>query len=533
MELRRDLSLKSLTMAVVTGTIGSGWLFASYFAAKSAGAISLPAWGLGGVIAFLLALVFAELGSLINSSGALAQIPLLSHGRLAGFIGGWSIWISYLCVPTIELLAMIDYLASSVPWLTRDQQGVQVLSGPGLAVAFALMLLFTWINLNGIKGLARWIDNLTIWKLIVPLLVAGVLMALSGHWGNLQIPVHHATHAASGVNGPAVELMAAVGSGGILFCLLGFRTAVDLAGEARNPQRNVPLAMGLGLGISLLIYLVLQLSFLVSVPPNLLQNGWQQLQLNQHGGPLAALALGLGLGWMVVLLLIDAALSPSATAMAYLGVSARVSWMMGRCQLLPQRFGHVNRQGVPDVAVMASLVVGAAMFLVGPGWQQVVAFLTAAQMIALAMGPPSLLALRRQLPNETGHFQLRWATLISALAFVAASWACNWCGRIALEGAVVAIGLPSLIYAAACWIRRQPIDTRAGAWWALYLGMLVLDMELFSTGRPLALGTGIHLLVLAGLSLLVLPVAVHTALPVVSPHALTSLGTATPAVPSR
>ena len=90
-------------------------MFASYYAARIAGPASLPAWILGGVISFLLVLVFAELGSLINTSGASAQIPLLSHGRLSGFIGGWSIWISYLCVPTIELLAMLDYPDSSVP----------------------------------------------------------------------------------------------------------------------------------------------------------------------------------------------------------------------------------------------------------------------------------------------------------------------------------------------------------------------------------------------------------------------------------
>jgi len=335
MELRRDLSLTSLTLTVVTGTIGSGWLFASYYAARTAGPASLPAWILGGVISFLLALVFAELGSLINTSGALAQIPLLSHGRLSGFIGGWSIWISYLCVPTIELLAMLDYLDSSVPWLTQDRNGTQILSGAGLAVAIVLMVFFTWINLNGVKGLARWINSLTIWKLIVPLLVAGVLMLLSQHWENLSIPITIGSDPSAIKAGSGTELVNAVGSGGILFCLLGFRTAVDLAGEARNPQRNVPLAMGLGLGISLLIYLVLQWSFLVSVPPEALQQGWSQLSLSQHGGPLAAIALGLGLSWMVVLLLIDAALSPSTTAMAYLGVSARVSWMMGRCNLLP------------------------------------------------------------------------------------------------------------------------------------------------------------------------------------------------------
>ncbi len=517
MELRRDLGLRSLTLAVVTGTIGSGWLFASFFAARTAGAASLPAWLIGGVIAFLLALVFAELGSRINSSGALAQIPLLSHGHLSGFIGGWSILITYLCVPTIELLAMIDYLASSVPWLTKDSAGVQVLSGLGLAVAMALMVLFSWINLRGVASLARWIDSITIWKLIVPLLVALVLMGLSHHWGNLTVPV-----AVASAHGSGTGVLAAVGSGGILFCLLGFRTAVDLAGEVRNPQRNVPLAMALGLSISLLIYLVLQLSFLVSVPPDRLAGGWAHLSLTQHGGPLAALAIVFGLSWMLVILLIDAVLSPSATAMAYLGVSARISWMMGRCRLLPKPFGHTNRQGVPDVSIIASLVVGAVMLLIGAGWQQVVSFLTAAQMIALAMGPPSLLALRRQLPDETGHFAVPWGTATSALAFIAASWAAMWCGRVALQGAVLAIGLPSLIYALYCWWRGAAIEMRSGAWWGLYLGVLLLDVELFSSGQPFALGTIPHLLVLAGLSLLVLPIAVGTALPQVSADALTN-----------
>lgn len=374
-----------------------------------------------------------------------------------------------------------------------------------------------WVWRLPLASLARWIESITIWKLIVPVLVAVVLIALSRHWGNLSVPV-----AIPAAHGTGAGVLAAVGSGGILFSLLGFRTAADLAGEVRNPQRNVPLAIAFGLGISLLIYLLLQLSFLLSVPPSLLTGGWSQLSLTQHGGPLAALAIGLGLGWMVVILLIDAALSPSATAMAYLGVSARISWMMGRCRLLPKPFGHTNRRGVPDVSIIASLVIGSAMLLIGSGWQQVVSFLTAAQMIALAMGPPSLLALRRQLPNETGHFAVPWGTAISALAFVAASWTTMWCGRVALQGAVLVIGIPSLIYALYCWWRGAAIEMRSGAWWGLYLGVLMLDLELFSPGQPYELGSIAHLLVLAGLSLLVLPIAVRTALPQVSPEALTN-----------
>ena len=65
-----------------------------------------------------------------------------------------------------------------------------------------------------------------------------------------------------------------------------------------------------GLGISLLIYLVPQLSFLVSVLPDLLSAGWANLSLTQNG-VLGGLAIGLGLGWMVMVLLIDAALLPA------------------------------------------------------------------------------------------------------------------------------------------------------------------------------------------------------------------------------
>ena len=94
MGLKRQLGLWSMTLAVVTGTIGSGWLFAPYLCAKEAGPFSMLAWLFGGLMSFVIAIVFAELGSVITTSGALAAIPLLTHGRTSGFIGGWSVWIA-------------------------------------------------------------------------------------------------------------------------------------------------------------------------------------------------------------------------------------------------------------------------------------------------------------------------------------------------------------------------------------------------------------------------------------------------------
>ena len=528
--LARRLGLRGLTLAVVTATIGSGWLFAPFYAARMAGPASLLAWLLGGGLAFVIALVFAELGALVSSSGALAQVPLLSHGRTSGFLGGWCAWVAYLALPTIEVLAVLQYLASSLPWLTLDGGRGQVLSPAGLGLGSLLLVLLAWVNLAGVTWLGRWIEGLTWWKLVVPLLASTALMLTAGHWGNLSWELL----GPGAARGLLPGMVQAISGGGILFSLLGFRTAMDLAGETRRPQRTVPLAMALGLGISLAIYLVLQLAFLVAVPPPLLAQGWGPLTLSAHGGPLVALALGLGLAWVAKLLLLDAVISPSATGMAYMGAAARVSWMMGRCGVLPRPLARLNRQAVPAPALLLSLAFGILMLLLGPSWQQVVSFLTATLVIALSMGPVSLLALRRQLPDAPRAYRLPWASLWCTAAFVLTTWAISWCGSRALQGAVlVALG-PTLLFVLLEWVRARrlrawprdgaagepagaaPLDLRAGLWWFPYLGgILAITLAVKSLGLQLGL--------LSVWALGILPLAVRSRLPQVSPWAQVNL----------
>ena len=509
-ELQRRLSLFSLVMAVVTSTIGSGWLFAPYLTAQLAGPASLFSWLAGGAMAFLIALVFAELGALVSSSGALAQIPLLTHGRTAGFIGGWAAWLGYVALPAIEVLATVQYLGSSLPWLTRGG-GSAGLSNWGIGLASLLLLFFGWINLAGVAALARWIDGLTVWKLLVPLGVSLVLILGSAHGGNLQVGGYQAR-----------GVLDALSTGGILFSLLGFRTAMDLAGEARRPQRDVPLAMGIGLAISLLIYLLLQLAFLLAVPPPLLVQGWGRLQLTAHGGPLVAVALGLGLSGLATLLITDAVVSPSATAMAYMGTAARVNWMLARCRLLPAPFSHINRAGVPSVALAATVLIGLVLLQGGPSWAKAVGFVTAALVISLAMGPISLEALRRQAPTVHRPYRLPAAPWLCPLAFVLSTWAIFWCGWASLQLAVPLILLPSLGYLLVCGAGE--VEFRAGAWWFLYLGGITFASYLFGPGRPYELDQGSQLFLLSVFALLVFPMAVNSRLPQLSPHAMVELG---------
>jgi len=314
----------------------------------------------------------------------------------------------------------------------------------------------------------------------------------------------------------------ALSTGGILFSLLGFRTAMDLAGEAKNPQRDVPLAMGIGLAISLLIYLLLQLAFLLAVPPPLLVQGWGRLQLTAHGGPLVAVALGLGLSGLATLLITDAVVSPSATAMAYMGTAARVNWMLARCRLLPAPFSHINRAGVPSVALAATVLIGLVLLQGGPSWPKAVGFVTAALVISLAMGPISLEALRRQAPTVHRPYRLPAAPWLCPLAFVLSTWAIFWCGWGSLQLAVPLILLPSLGYLLVCG--AGGVEFRAGAWWFLYLGGITFASYLFGSGRPYELDQGSQLFLLSVFALLVFPMAVNSRLPQPSPHAMVELG---------
>ena len=516
--LKRNLSLFSMVMAVITSTIGSGWLFAPYFAAQLAGPASLLSWGLAGVMAYALALVFAELGALVSSSGSLAQIPLLSHGRLSGFIGGWSAWIAYVTLPSIEVMATMDYLSSTFPVLTQHSDGDQVLSATGLGLSVALLAAFAWINLAGVVWLARWINGLTLWKLLIPVLASVTLMFTAGHWQNLSPFLPAAIEDSSGV-------LRAMSAGGILFSLLGFRTAMDLAGEAKDPQRTVPLAMALGLGISLAIYLLLQLAFLVAVPPEQLGAGWNRISFEGHGGPLVAIAAGLGLTWVISLLIIDAAVSPSATSMAYMGAAARVNWMMGRSALLPAVFGRTNRAGVPSVAVLSSLVVGVVMLLLPGGWSGAVSFLTAALIIALSMGPVCLWALRRQLPQRHRPYRLPFSRTWCVVSFVMSSWAAFWNGWDTLLFAVLAIVLPSLIFLYVEWRRGRPVQFWSGAWWFAYLGGLCIVAGLFGDDRPFMLPLAWQLTVVGAFAVVIFPFAVRSRLDCVAPEAALMMDT--------
>ena len=234
--LRREVGLVGLTWASMGSIIGSGWLFGAQKALVVAGPAAIISWVIGGVVILVLALVHAELGGMYPVSGGTARFPHYAFGGFAGASFGWFSWLQAATVAPIEVSAMITYgqhYSFAHGWLRPRETGV--LTTSGLVVAILLMAFLTSINFLGIRKLAAANSAATWWKVAVPLLTIFVLALANFHTSNFT--------AANGFNPDGANgILAAVSTGGIIFSYLGFEQADQLAGESKNPRRDIPIA---------------------------------------------------------------------------------------------------------------------------------------------------------------------------------------------------------------------------------------------------------------------------------------------------
>ena len=249
--LRRDVGLLPLFMVSAGSVIGSGWLLGTLNASKVAGPAAIISWIIGVILLIGIALIYAELGSTYPISGSTARFTWIHAGTLGGFFAGTFSYLQAMAVAPIEVEATLGYLNAKVWHGLVNSAGL--LTGKGLVVAIGFMFVFTALNLLGIKWMARTNTVATWWKIFVPLLTIVFIMTKVFHSGNFTAGGGFMPFGIKGVF-IAIPL-------GIVFALEGFEQAAQLAGEARNPRRDVPIAVVGSMLMGAAIYILLQLAF--------------------------------------------------------------------------------------------------------------------------------------------------------------------------------------------------------------------------------------------------------------------------------
>ncbi len=522
------MGIIGLLFTAIGSIIGSGWLFGALFAAEEAGPASVFAWFIGGILIIFIGLCYAELGTMFPVSGGVIRFPQFSFGSFASYTLGWITWLAAASTTAIEVMAALQYAKNYFPWLQHLDNGVPVLTGPGLAVAIALLALFSLVNVFGIRWFSKLNNVLVWWKIGIISLVIIVFLATVFHGTHFDNP------AAGGFFPYGWKgVFSAIATAGVVFSFLGFRQGVELAGETKNPRRNVPIAIIGSVLVTIILYVLLQVAFIGAMPLNALENGWTNIGTSFTGelndvaaafGPLAAIAGAMGLTWLAVILYIDAFISPADTALIYTTVTARLSYAMGKNGNSPGILTKVNKHGVPWVSVILTFIAGSIFFLPFPGWQKLVGFVTSATVLSFGSGPLALLAMRKQLSDHKRPFKLPAVYLLAYLGFLAANLIIYWSGWNIIWQMMIAvlIGYIILIIHEIVFKGKTPkLEFRSGSWVIVWLiGLTVIsylgsfpDVSKGAGNRGL-IGTGWGILVLALLSVLVTWMAVALRLPV-------------------
>ncbi|MFJ3234143.1 APC family permease [Streptomyces sp. NPDC086787] len=417
--LRRNVGLIGLMWASVGSIIGSGWLYGAEKAVVVAGPAAIISWVIGAVAIVLLALVHAELGGMFPVAGGTARYPHYAFGGLAGMSFGWFAWLQAATVAPIEVEAMIGY-AGHWKWAQGLQHADSTLTTSGFITAVALMAVFVGVNFFGVRALAHTNSAATWWKIAVPLAAIFIIAIGNFHPGNFSSE-GFAPFGAKGVLG-------AISSSGIIFALLGFEQAIQLAGESRNPRRDLPRATLGSVAIGAVIYIALQVVFIGALPHSSFAHGWAKLDFPGISGPWAGLATVVGLGWLGFVLYVDAIISPGGTGLIYTTATSRVSYGLAKNGYAPKAFAKTDARGVPWVGLVMSFVTGVVCFLPFPSWQELVGFITSASVLMYAGAPLAYGVFADRLPHHDRPYRLPAGKIISPLSFIVANLIIYWAG---------------------------------------------------------------------------------------------------------
>lgn len=463
--LKRDISATNILIASAGGMIGSGWLFSPFLSAQIAGSGALISWIIAALFMVLIALPLCELGAMIPISGGLANYPTFTHGKQVGFLFAWVSWLSYLVMTPIEIQAILQYGSHFFPSLVTHD-GILKLSALGYVTAILIMFAVVLLNTFGIKMLAECNKYASLIKVAVPTIAIVSLLHTAPSFENLHLELGAAKN--------WEEIFSALSLGGVIFAFTGFQNGLMLAGEVKNPQRNIPIAILGAVAVGFVLYFMLQLSFIAAIPKAYLANGWHHLSFSGDSGPLVGLTLLLGLGVVAILLMIDASFSPFGTTLVYTAATSRILYGMALNEHLPKSLLKLNRYKIPVVTLYVNFAVGALSFLPFPGWQKMVAFLSSTSILSYGIGPICLLALRKTQPTLLRPFRLTGSLIFSHFAFYACNLMLFWCSFDIIWKLYIAVvvGLAITLY----YQRKKFSLDKSTVWFFLYLtGMLVFS----------------------------------------------------------
>lgn len=466
MALTKSVSTVTLLSSAVAGIIGSGWLLSPLACVKIAGPAAILSWIIGGLLMMIVASTFVILTRILPITGGTVRFFQLTHGHFAGFGFSWIAWLAWVAVAPIEMTAIIQYSTNYLPGLMTSGSS-PVLTTSGLCVAALGLFFITIINAMGMKTYERINHFILAIKLIIPISAAILLLKSHFHTENF--------HISNGFMPYGIKsIFAALPLAGVIYSFIGFNPVVQLAAEAKNPRKSIPVAIFGALFICMIIYVLVQIAFIAALPATALQHGWMQTTFSGDTGPFAGLLTVFGFAWFVKALYFDACISPYGTALVQSVATSRITYAMSQNRYFPAWLMHTNKTGTPIKALLLNTVIGFLFFLPFPSWQHMVGFLVSCLVLGYVVGPMSLMILAHQQHNLLPAFSNKIIHVICITALTICNLLIYWSGWSIVFKIMIlfCIGYFILGITTLCnknSEKRRSLHVDRGSWVVLYL----------------------------------------------------------------
>ena len=456
------LGLVDATMIVAGSMIGSGIFIVSADITRNVGSAGwlIAVWLITGFMTLIAALSYGELSAMFPKAGGQYVYLKEAYNPLVGFLYGWS-FFSVIQTGTIAAVgvAFSKFLAYLVPELGNnyflfDLGIIKIYSGQ--LVAIAIIVLLTYINSRGVKE-GKFIQTIfTTAKLLalLGLIVFGFVLVKHSYWAEnwqtgfvaSQAVATNAAEALSitnvswmGISGSALLGAIAASMVGSIFSSDAWNNVTFIAGEMKNPQRNIGLSLFLGTLIVTIIYISVNLMYLNVLPLNEIA-----FAKDDRVAVTAANAIFPSFGTTLIALLIMVSTFGCNNGLILAG--ARVYYTMANDGLFFKKASTLNKNAVPEWALWAQCVVASILCLSGKYGDllDMISFVVVLFYILTILG---IFILRKKMPNAERPYKAFGYPVLPALYMLMGATFCTlliiykpqytWPGLI-----IVLIGIP-------------------------------------------------------------------------------------------
>ncbi len=455
--LVRTLSLFDSVLLLAGGVIGSGvFLTAGQIAEQvRRPGLFLLVWVAGGIISLLACFAFAELGSMFPKAGGQYVYLREAYGEFWAFLYGWMNF-AVSGAGTIAALAVgfAEYFGTLVPAVSTHiavaHIGAFTISR-GQLVAAAAITVLTFVNIFGVRRAAT-VQNIAT-GLKFAAIVAFVLLGFAigkGSWSNFTAP------ASPNLN---VSPFAAFGVAliAVFWAYDGWVYITWVAGEVKDPRRNVPRGLILGLLLVGVIYVSLNAVYVYALPVAKIAG---QTTIAQSAA--VALFSPAAANWLAAMIAVSCFGALTGAILCY----ARVYYAMAEDGAFFRQMAYVHpRYRTPSFSLIVQAVWSIVLTLSGT-YDQLFTYVVFMMVISYVATVAGLFVLRRKRPDAPRPYRCAGYPWVPALyLFFGGAWALNAAverPKEALAGLIiVVIGIPGYLY----WRRsaKQPLTADAPA----------------------------------------------------------------------